>query len=134
MLSIPTGLRLPAQGCEERATLGTPLRASTTPKGLRPSPFSPSHGVATLSGLYSLSRGPQGSSSLATLGFVSNLFGIRYLFKYWHLRTRSKTLSPLSLLADLSDSIRLSTHGSSSALRRRQVAAIIDPPPTGSLA
>src|SRR5258708_30127457 len=68
---IPTGLCLSAQGCEERATLGTPAQASPTPTGLRPCPLFSSRSAATLSGLYSLCRFPQGSSFLATLGFVS---------------------------------------------------------------
>src|SRR2546423_3754473 len=68
--AIPTGLWPPAQGCEERATLGTPRQRSTTPTGLRRHWVFPSHGAATLSGLYSSSSFPQGSSLLATLGFV----------------------------------------------------------------
>jgi hypothetical protein len=31
---IPTGFRLKAQGCEERATLGQPSNIITTPTGL----------------------------------------------------------------------------------------------------
>ncbi len=69
--TIPKGLRLAAPGCEERATLGPTPKHPPTPKGLRPCPLFRSHGAATLSGLYSLSRFPQGSSFLATLGFVS---------------------------------------------------------------
>ena len=37
---IPTGFRPPAQGCEERATLGYPPISVTTPTGLRPFPMS----------------------------------------------------------------------------------------------
>ena len=39
--------------------------------GLRPSPLFSSHSAATPSGLYSLFHFPQGSSFLATLGFMS---------------------------------------------------------------
>src|SRR5207249_868026 len=49
--SIPTGLRPPAQGCEERATLGRPDERSATPTGLWPYELVPSHRAATLSGL-----------------------------------------------------------------------------------
>src|SRR6266478_2698320 len=45
--SIPTGLRLAAQGCEERATLGKAHHRDTTPTGLRPGlrrqEFNPAH-------------------------------------------------------------------------------------------
>src|SRR5207302_9803984 len=47
----PTGLRLPAQGCEERATLGPRHRASPTPTELRPFPLFRRQVAATLSGL-----------------------------------------------------------------------------------
>src|SRR6266404_1562576 len=70
-IPIPPGLRLPAQGCEERATLGTCRQASTTPTGLRPFPLFSSHDAATASGFHSFSRFPQGSSFPVTLGFVS---------------------------------------------------------------
>ncbi|SRR5258708_5709285 len=69
--AIPTGLCLPAQGCEERATLGTARKCPATPTGLRPCPLFSSQGAATLSGLNSSSTFPQGSSFLATQGFVS---------------------------------------------------------------
>ena len=75
-LSIPTGLRHPAQGCEGRATLGAFRRGFTTPTGLRPDPLLTAHYAATHSGLDSLPPFSQGSSvragqaNLATLGFV----------------------------------------------------------------
>src|SRR5437016_4097481 len=46
--AIPKGLCPPAQGCEERATLGTRRQRFTTPTGLRPFPLLSSHGAATL--------------------------------------------------------------------------------------
>ena len=67
---IPTGLCLPAQGCEERATLGTFRQRGYNPNGVAAIPVVPSPNAATLSGLYSLSPHPQGSSFLATLGLV----------------------------------------------------------------
>src|SRR5947207_4527480 len=68
---IPTGLRLPAQGCEERATLGKPAKHPQPQRGCGPCPFFSSQDAATLSGLYSLCYFSQGSSFLATLGFGS---------------------------------------------------------------
>jgi hypothetical protein len=73
--SIPKGLHLSAQGCEERATLGQRLPKATTPTGLRP--FGTT-GRARTNGTclnpvgvgFFLFHFTQGSSFLATLGFA----------------------------------------------------------------
>jgi len=70
--SILKGLCPPAQGCEERATLGNRARALPTLKGLQRCLAvleGGKSGAATLSGLNSRHRHPPGSSFLATLGF-----------------------------------------------------------------
>jgi len=69
--SIPTGLCNSAQGCEERATLGKGTEDSQPQRGCGTVlfPWSP---ATTLSGLYPVWRAfSQGSSFLATLGFVA---------------------------------------------------------------
>src|SRR5258708_38556181 len=69
--SIPKGLCNSAQGCEERATLGKATDDSQPQRGcgLVLFPFSL---ATTLSGLSPMWRAfSQGSSSLATLGFVA---------------------------------------------------------------
>jgi hypothetical protein len=66
--AIPKGLCPPAQGCEERATLGNGPEGIGNPNGVVPTSLAyPSHnpvGVGNVRGTI-----PQGSSSLATLGF-----------------------------------------------------------------
>ena len=65
---IPKGLHPPAQGCEERATLGTGSKSVSTPTGLQqPTSWEiqPRWGCGLLCAV------PQGSSFLATLGFVT---------------------------------------------------------------
>ena len=66
---IPTGFRPPAQGCEERATLGPPPMSTTTPTGLRPRAAITS-GSTPPSGLSPFgSRATQRTSFLATIGW-----------------------------------------------------------------
>src|SRR5438128_1084922 len=67
--SIPKGLSPPAQGCEERATLGLRWRGDVNPERVVPA-FRSSrqrYSDATLSGLARLGAVTQGSSFLATL-------------------------------------------------------------------
>src|SRR2546426_3633274 len=71
-IPIPRGLRPPAQGCEERATLGQGSTDAPTLKGLWQAHAGSDvrkHGATTLSGLNSRRHLTQGSSFLATLGF-----------------------------------------------------------------
>src|SRR6266705_1039393 len=69
--SIPTGLCNSAQGCEERATLGKETDDSQPQRGCGMVLF-PSSSATTLSGLSPMWRAfSQGSSFLATLGFVA---------------------------------------------------------------
>ncbi len=71
-IPIPKGLRPPAQGCEERATLGKGSTEAPTLKGLWQAHAGSDvgrDGITTLSGLNSRRRLTQGSSFLATLGF-----------------------------------------------------------------
>src|SRR4051812_38749775 len=68
--SIPKGLRNKAQGCEERATLGKVTDDSQPQRGCGMASFTQSS-ATTLSGLSTMSAFSQGSSSLATLGFVA---------------------------------------------------------------
>src|SRR6266571_4850346 len=69
--SIPKGLRNKAQGCEERATLGKVTDGSQPQRGCGKVLF-PLSSATTLSGLSPMwSAFSQGSSFLATLGFVA---------------------------------------------------------------
>src|SRR6476661_3886019 len=69
--SIPKGLRNKAQGCEERATLGKVTGDSQPQRGCGMVLF-PWSSATTLSGLSPMWRAfSQGSSFLATLGFVA---------------------------------------------------------------
>src|SRR5882724_96558 len=68
---IPKGFRNKAQGCEERATLGTCLGSVTTLKGLRPPATAAQRGHNPVWGCETSATFTQGSSSLATLGFVA---------------------------------------------------------------
>src|SRR6266851_5664527 len=69
--SIPKGLCNSAQGCEERATLGKATDDSQPQRGCGMVLF-PWASVTTLSGLSPMWRAfSQGSSFLATLGFVA---------------------------------------------------------------
>src|SRR6266566_6886857 len=74
LTTIPKGLRPPAQGCEERATLGKTCLERTNPVRVVPVPL---HSqvrkiwATTLSGLNLCRDSYQGSSFLATLGFVT---------------------------------------------------------------
>src|ERR1051325_10668561 len=67
--SIPKGLRPPAQGCEERATLGAKSRYASNPE--RVAAFGPPDTAAAqpFQGGQTLGAISQGSSFLATLGF-----------------------------------------------------------------
>src|SRR5882724_9777894 len=69
--SIPKGLCNSAQGCEERATLGKATDDSQPQRGCGIALF-PRSSATTLSGLSPMSRAfSQGSSFLATLGFIA---------------------------------------------------------------
>src|SRR5712691_5310134 len=69
--SIPKGLRNKAQGCEERATLGKVTDGSQPQRGCGMVLF-PLSSATTLSGLSPMwGAFSQGSSFLATLGFVA---------------------------------------------------------------
>ena len=66
---IPKGLRPKAQGCEERATLGNRLAKQQPQRGCDPRcTFTKAE---TPLGFYLSDPLPQGSSFLATLGFVA---------------------------------------------------------------
>src|SRR5258708_33055645 len=71
--SIPTGLCNSAQGCEERATLGTLNKRLTTPTGLWPNQSFPQRVAATPSGLHSSSSFSQRSSFLATMVSIAEV-------------------------------------------------------------
>ena len=69
---IPTGLRPPAQGCEERATLGERIQMGTNPNGVVANPARVGrnrHGRNRVAVGNILRMLTQGSSFLATLGF-----------------------------------------------------------------
>src|SRR5258707_1343726 len=70
---IPKGFRNKAQGCEERATLGSCVRSITTLKAERVA--ANGNGSTTMPqprwGCDTPANFTQGSSSLATLGFVA---------------------------------------------------------------
>src|SRR5262245_19941675 len=69
--SIPKGLRNKAKGCEERATLGKVTDDTQPQRGCGMVLF-PLSSATTLSGLSPMRRAfSQGSSFLATLGFVA---------------------------------------------------------------
>src|SRR5436309_1390396 len=69
-LPIPKGLRPKAQGCEARATLGVRRKKTTTPTGLRLRALRSSE-TKPRWGFVFLCQSSQGSSFLATLGFVA---------------------------------------------------------------
>src|SRR6185369_4897702 len=68
-LPIPKGLRPKAQGCEERATLGQRTRKTKPQRGFGFGECTPR--VATPLGLFFCAPVTQGSSFLATLGFIA---------------------------------------------------------------
>src|SRR5437899_6763641 len=68
---IPKGFRNKAQGCEERATLGSHDRSRTTLKGLWPAETGGATRPQPRWGCETSTTATQGSSFLATLGFVA---------------------------------------------------------------
>src|SRR6476620_8950527 len=95
--SIPKGLRNKAQGCEERATLGKGTDDSQPQRGCGRVLF-PWSSATTLSGLSPVWRAfSQGSSFLATLGFVAeSLWDSALGATYSKMRARSSGLPALS--------------------------------------
>src|SRR5437762_14332187 len=95
--SIPKGLRNKAQGCEERATLGKATDDSQPQRGCGMVLF-PWSSATTLSGLSVMWRASsQGSSFLATLGFVAeSLLDSALGAMHSKMRVRSSGLPALS--------------------------------------
>src|SRR5437879_8045717 len=95
--SIPKGLRNKAQGCEERATLGKETDDSQPQRGCGMVLF-PWSSATTLSGLFPMSRAfSQGSSFLATLGFIAeSLWDSALGATHSKMRVRSSGLPALS--------------------------------------
>jgi hypothetical protein len=99
-VTIPTGLRPLAQGCEGRATLGQRFWNRTTPTGLRRvycvSGYNPVGVVRAGRGI------SQGSSCLATLGFgPESLWDSAVTAKTIEARRDAETAKLKTFLAEL---------------------------------
>ena len=120
-LPIPTGLRHPAQGCDEEATLGTSAKMFSTLKGLHPAFTGARNCLRRLQprwGWEFFSPLTQGSSSLVRLGATLG----------WRLESRwdsekEFTPAPLNLVPSLFKSFRAPSPGGGTPARygRRDV-------------